>query len=96
MWRMRRTAAVGYQRLGAQGRGMSVPAQRYVDYYRSILKRIADGWDSPVTLASLALEWTLHDEGCSFNKGDFGECDCSASDAGSKGVDFTNDTDSKS
>lgn len=57
---------------------MSVPAQRYVDYYRSILKRIADGWDSPVTLASLALEWTLHDEGCSFNKGDFGECDCSA------------------
>ena len=64
-------------------------AERYVGYYRDILKRIAGGWDSPASLATLALEWTLHDEGCSFNKSDFGECDCSAAASGAGTADDT-------
>jgi hypothetical protein len=60
---------------------MSVPAEVYAAYYRAILRRIADGWESPESLASIALEWKLHEAGCAFHGGDFGECTCSTNDA---------------
>jgi len=63
---------------------MSVPAEKYVAYYRGILKRIVDGWKSPGSLASIALVWKLHESGCAFHSGDFGKCTCSTNDARAK------------
>jgi hypothetical protein len=62
-------------------REMSVPAEKYVAYYRGILKRISDGWQSPESLASIALGWKLHESGCAFHSGDLGKCTCSTNDA---------------
>jgi hypothetical protein len=61
---------------------MRVPAERYVEYYRDILTRIAAGYSTPASLAQITLDWVLHHPDCGIFKGDFGECDknCSSND----------------
>ena len=55
-------------------------AKRYNRYYLDILNRIANGYDSPASLANLAQTWAIHTPECGYNKGDWGECDCGAED----------------
>jgi hypothetical protein len=53
-------------------------AERKIRYYRGILRRIAEGWDTPRTLAEAALDHEFHSEECSATKTEWGECDCGA------------------
>lgn len=53
-----------------------VPMERWVEYYRGILERIARGYDSPSTLAELAVSHVIHTDWCNSKKGEWEECDC--------------------
>jgi hypothetical protein len=35
------------------------PSERYVRYYRDVLTRISNGYDTPQSLAKLALDWEI-------------------------------------
>ena len=54
----------------------SASTEQYSWYYRDILRRIADGWETPATLASMALSHVIHESGCVVNREDYSECDC--------------------
>jgi hypothetical protein len=56
---------------------------RRTSYYVSILNRIANGWDSPQSLAKLAAEHEFHEPTCASEKPDWeqGVCDCEVSRA---------------
>ena len=55
------------------------PAE-YVRYYRAILQKIAEGYEHPRSIAGMALNWTLHHDGCSILSKEWADCDCGASD----------------
>jgi hypothetical protein len=52
--------------------------ERKIRYYRDILRRIADGWDTSRTLAEAALNHEFHSENCSAEKSEWEECNCGA------------------
>ena len=52
--------------------------EQYFNYYRDILRRIAGGWETPASLASMALTHVIHKPGCPYDTQEWTECGCGA------------------
>jgi|SRR3569833_54874 len=54
----------------------SIPATRWVGYYRDVLKRIANGYTPAASLANTALDWEIHAPECESHLTKIENCTC--------------------